>query len=82
MILKSKRFSPKGNTHAKPFNMVINALYQNDVQFGDKIIPFKMVKCITRQFQGHIELSYHLFCPVLNYCEAFKQNNICSNGSF
>ena len=26
------------------------ALYQIDVQFGDKSIPFKMVKCITRKF--------------------------------
>ena len=26
--------------------MVISALYQNDVQFDDKRIPFKMVKCI------------------------------------
>ena len=69
-------------THAKPIPMVINALYQNDVQFGDKRIPFKMVKCITREFLGHITLSYHLFCLVLNYREAFKQNNICSNGSF
>ena len=29
-------------THAKPIPMVIAALYQNDVQFGDKRIPFKM----------------------------------------
>ena len=33
-------------THAKPILMVITALYQNDVQFSDKRIPFKMVKCI------------------------------------
>ena len=59
--------------------MVITALYQTDVQIGDKIIPFKMVKCITREFK---DMSYHLFCRVLNYCEAFKQNNICHNGSF
>ena len=69
-------------THAKPIPMVVTALYQNDVQFGDKRIPFKMVKCITREFKGHIALSYNMFCLVLNYCEAFKQNNICSNGSF
>ena len=25
------------------------ALYQNDIQFGGKIMPFKMVKCITRE---------------------------------
>ena len=30
--------------------MVKTALYQNDVQFGDKRIPFKMVKCITNEF--------------------------------
>ena len=69
-------------THAKPIPMVVTALYQNDVQFGDKRIPFKVVKCITREFKGHIALSYHLLCLVLNHCEAFKQNNICSNGSF
>ena len=62
-------------THAKPIPMVITALYQNDVQFGPKGIPFKMVKCITR----HVLTS---FCLVLNYCEAFKQDSICSNGSF
>ena len=45
---------PKGMTHAKPIPMVITALYQNDVQFGDKRIPFKMVKYITRKFKGHI----------------------------
>ena len=37
-------------THAKPIPMVITALYQKDVQFGDKRIPFKMVKCTTREF--------------------------------
>ena len=26
-------------------------------------------------------MHYHLFCLVLNYFEAFKQNNICSDGS-
>ena len=66
-------------THAKPIPMVITALYQNGVQFGDKRIPFKMVKCITRDFT---DMSKHLVCLVLNYCEAFKQDNICSNGSF
>ena len=35
-------------THAKLIPMVLIALYQNDVQFGDK--RFKMVKCITREF--------------------------------
>ena len=40
--------------HAKSTRMVITALYQNDVQFGDKIIPFEMVKCITRELQGHV----------------------------
>ena len=30
--------------------MVITALDKNDVQFGDKRILFKMVKCITREF--------------------------------
>ena len=69
-------------TDAKPTPMVKTALYQSDVQFGDKRILFKMVKYITRKFKGHIALSYHLFCLVLNYCEAFKQNNICSDGSF
>ena len=34
--------------HAKPIHMAITTLYQNDVQFGDKRIPFKMVKCITK----------------------------------
>ena len=66
-------------TRTKPIPMVITALYQNDVQFGDKRIPFKMVKCITLKLK---DMSYHLFCLVLNYCEAFKQNNICPNGSF
>ena len=28
------------------------------------------------------DMSYHLFCLVLNYCEALKQNKICSYGSF
>ena len=37
-------------TNAKPIPMAITALYQNDVQFGDKRLPFKMVKCITREF--------------------------------
>ena len=69
-------------THAKPIPMVKTALYQNDVQFSDKRIPFKMVKYITRKFKGHIVLSYNLFCLVLNYCEVIKQNNICSDGSF
>ena len=45
-----KKLWPKGMTHAKPFPMVKIALYQNDVQFGDKRIPFKMVKCIQREF--------------------------------
>ena len=44
------RFLPKGMTYAKPILMVKSALYQNDVQFGDKSIPFKMAKCITREF--------------------------------
>ena len=69
-------------THAKPIPMVKNALYQNDVQLGVKRIPFKMVKYITKKIKGYIVLSYHLFCLVLNYCEAFKQNNICSDRSF
>ena len=37
-------------THAKPIPMVITALYQNDVQVGEKRIPFKIVKGITREF--------------------------------
>ena len=41
---------PKGMTHAKSIPMVISALYQNDVQFGDKRIPLKMVKYIAREF--------------------------------
>ena len=61
--------------------MVKTALYQNDIQFGDKRIPFKMVNCITREFLGQY-CTYHLFCLVRNYCEAFNQNNIRSNGSF
>ena len=67
-------------TNTKPIPMVILALYQNDVQFGDTRIPFQIVKCITIKlnFKG---MSYHLFCLVQNYCEAFKQN-ICSDGSF
>ena len=66
-------------THAKPIPMVIIALYQNDVQFGDKRLPFKMVKYKQENFK---DMSLNLFCLVLNYCEAFKQDNICSNGSF
>ena len=56
MILKKKpqRFLFKIMTHTKPIPMVITALYQNDVQFGDKRIPYKMVKCITREFLGHV----------------------------
>ena len=60
--------------------MVKTALYQNDVQFDDKRIPFKMVKCITRE--KFKDILHHLFSLVLNYCETFKQINICSNGSF
>ena len=41
-------------THTKPIPMVVIALYQNDVQFADKRIPFKIVKCITREFYGHV----------------------------
>ena len=41
---------PKGMTHAKPIPMVVTALYQNDVRFGNKRIPFKIVEYITREF--------------------------------
>ena len=51
------RFLPKGMTYAKPILMVKTALYQNDVQFGDKSIPFQMVKCITREFKDILHLS-------------------------
>ena len=68
-------------THAKPIPMPITALYPNDVQFDDKKIPFKIVKCILQENFNDI-VSYHLFCLVLNYCETFKQNNICYNCSF
>ena len=40
---KNLSILPKGMTHAMPIPMVITALYRNDVQFGDKRIPFKMV---------------------------------------
>ena len=61
-------------THGKPIPMVITAIYQNDVQFGDKRIPFKKVKCITENFKdllssvlsgskllGSIQTEQHLF---------------------
>ena len=35
---------------AKLIPIFITALYQHDVQVGDKRIPFKMVKYITREF--------------------------------
>ena len=37
--------------------MVKTALYQNDIQFGDKRIPFKMVSCITKVFKDILHLS-------------------------
>ena len=75
-------YLPNGMAHAKPIPKVILALYQNDVQFVDNKIPLMMVKCTKREFERHITLSYHLFCLVLNFCEALKQNNTCSNCSF
>ena len=46
MTKHTKRFLSKGMTHAKPIHMAMTALYQNDVQYGDKRIPFKTVKCM------------------------------------
>ena len=50
MIKKINDSLSKGMTHIKPIPMVITALYQNDVQFGDNRIPFKTVKCISGEF--------------------------------
>ena len=68
-------------THTKPIPMVITALYQNDVQFADKRIPFKIVKCITREFYGHV-LSSVLSGSKLLWSIHTEQHQICSNGSF
>ena len=61
--------------------MAKTALYKNDVQFCDKRIPFKMEKCITRNFQDILHLlSYYPFCLVLNIIVDTKlqpNTNIC-----
>ena len=38
-------------------------------------------KCITRKLYGEY-YTYHLFCLVLKFCKALKQNSICCNGLF
>ena len=69
-------------THVKPIHMVITTLYQNDVQFGDKRIPFKNGKM-------HNKIILRIYCTVLSsflsgskLLLTFKQNNICSNGTY